>query len=379
MMEPSQPAHRRRHGPNLAGMRVGVQMIFQSWGYEGRVSDGDVVADEVRLGVLADELGFHALWPVEHHFSDYSFCPDNTLFLAHMAGRTSRILLGTGAVILPWNEPLRVAEKIALLDHLADGRVLFGMGRGLARREYDGFGIPMDESRDRFDEAAGMVLAALESGVIEGGGPHFPQPRTDIRPAPARSFRDRTYCVAMSPDSVLAAADLGARMVMFSQRPWTDQAAAVRTYTERFVEAHGADPHPPMVCDFVVCDADAGRAEELARRHLAGYLTSVMEHYELESDHLKQAKGYESYGNHVDMLKAVGLDAVCDMYLGVNVWGTPEQIIEKLRSRREVVGDHDLTCCFRFAGLPYEDAEAGMRLFAAEVLPHVQSEPAVAP
>src|SRR5438270_10386684 len=128
-------------------MRVGVQMIFQSWGYGGRVTDGDVVADEIRLGEVADELGFHALWPVEHHFFDYSFCPDNTVFLAHMAARTSRILLGTGAVILPWNTPLRVAEKIAFLDHLAGGRVLFGMGRGLARGEYQGFGIPMDESR----------------------------------------------------------------------------------------------------------------------------------------------------------------------------------------------------------------------------------------
>ena len=352
-------------------MRVGVQMIFQSWGYGEEVTDGDVVADEVRLGVLADELGFHSLWPVEHHFDDYSFCPDNTVFLAHMAARTKRILLGTGAVILPWNDPLRVAEKIALLDHLSDGRVLFGMGRGLARCEYAGFGIPMDESRERFDEAAPMILAALETGVIEGDGPFFPQPRTTIRPAPAHSFVDRTYCVAMSPDSVIAAAELGARMVMFSQRPWPDQAESVRTYSERFGAVHDRAAGPPMVCDFVFCDADAGRAEEIAHRYIAGYLTSVMEHYELESDHFKEAKGYESYGNAVDLLRAIGLEKLCDMYLGVNVWGTPAQIIERLRAREEVIGDHDLTCCFRFAGLPIDDAEASMRLFAAEVLPRL--------
>jgi alkanesulfonate monooxygenase SsuD/methylene tetrahydromethanopterin reductase-like flavin-dependent oxidoreductase (luciferase family) len=359
-------------------MRVGVQMIFQSWGYGEQVTDGDVVADEIRLGELADELGFHALWPVEHHFDDYSFCPDNTVFLAHMAARTPRILLGTGAVILPWNDPLRVAEKIALLDHLSGGRVLFGMGRGLARCEYAGFGIPMDESRDRFDESARMVLDALETGFIEGDGPYFPQPRTPIRPAPARSFRDRTYCVAMSPDSVLAAADLGARMVMFSQRPWADQAASVATYRERFTELHGREPAPPVVCDFVYCDRDPGRAEDVARRYIAGYLTSVMEHYELESDHFKQAKGYESYGDAVDMLRAIGLEGLCDMYLGVNVWGTPDQIVERLRARRDIVGDHDLTCCFRYAGLPYEDAEASMRLFATDVLPVVQAEAAIA-
>ena len=355
-------------------MRVGVQMIFQSWGYDKSVTDAEVVDDEIRLGVLADELGFHALWPVEHHFNDYSFCPDNTVFLAHMAARTKQILLGTGAVILPWNDPLRVAEKIALLDHLSGGRVLFGMGRGLSRREYGGFGMPMDESRGRFDEAAPMILEALETGYIEGDGPYFPQPRTPLRPAPDKSFDGRTYCVAMSPDSVLAAADLGARMVTFSQRPWDDQAVAINTYKERFAANHGREPGPPVICDFVYCDDDAAKAEEMAHKYIAGYLASVMEHYELESDHLKPAKGYESYGNAVDMMKAIGLDKLCDMYLGVNVWGTPDQIVERLQARSEVVGDHDLTCCFRYAGLPYDDAEASMRLFARDVLPVVQAE-----
>jgi len=355
-------------------MKVGVQMVFQSHGYGPEVTDGQVVDEEVRLGVLADQLGFDSLWPVEHHFGDYSFCPDNTVFLAHMAACTERISLGTGAVILPWNDPLRVAEKISLLDHLAGGRVLFGVGRGLARREYEGFGIPMDESRGRFDEAADMVIHALETGFIEGDGPHYPQARTPIRPAPARTFRDRFFCVAMSPDSVLAAAELGARMVVFSQRPWPDQAAAVATYRERFVERHGREPGPPVTCDFVFCDADPGRAEEKARTHIAGYLTSVMQHYELASDHFKDAKGYESYGSAVDLLKAIGLEQMCDMYLGVNAWGTPDQILERLRERRAIIGDFDLTACFRYSGLPYDDVEASMRTFAAEVLPVLQAD-----
>lgn len=346
-------------------------MIFQSWGYRG-MSDGQVVAEEVELGVLADQLGFHALWPVEHHFDDYSFCPDNTVLLAHMAARTKQIKLGTGAVILPWNDPLRVAEKLALLDHLSDGRVLFGMGRGLSRMEYAGFGISMDESRDRFDEASRMILDALETGFIEGDGPYFPQPRTEIRPRPERSFRDRTFCVAMSPDSVDAAADLGARMVSFSQRPVDQQAVSLKTYRDRFTAAHGREPEPPMICDFVYCDKDRGRAEEVAHTNIAAYLASVMEHYELDSDHLKELKGYESYGNAVDMMKAIGQEKLADMYLAVNVWGTPDDIIERLRARTEVIGDHDLTCCFRYAGLPFDMAEASMNLFAETVLPVVQ-------
>ena len=355
-------------------MKVGVQMVFQSVGYGPDVSDGRVVAEEVSLGVLADSLGFDALWPVEHHFDDYSFCPDNTVFLAHMAGVTSRISLGTGAVILPWNSPLRVAEKLSLIDHLSGGRVLFGMGRGLSRMEYAGFGIPMDESRGRFDEAARMVLSALETGFIEGDGPYFPQPRTPIRPAPSRSFADRVYCVAMSPDSVEAAADLGARMVMFSQRAWEDQAVSISTYRDRFESLHGRPPGPPVTCDFVYCDTDAVRAEDLAREHLSGYMASVLQHYELMSDHFKQAKGYESYGSAVDLLRAIGLEKLCDVYLDVQAWGTPAQVLERLRARVHVIGDYDLTACFRYAGLPFDFAEQSMRTFAAEVLPVLQTD-----
>jgi alkanesulfonate monooxygenase SsuD/methylene tetrahydromethanopterin reductase-like flavin-dependent oxidoreductase (luciferase family) len=352
-----------------AAMRVGVQMVFQSYGYPPSVDDAQVYDEEIRLAELAERLGFHALWAVEHHFDDYSFCPDNTVLLANLAARTTRIKLGTGAVILPWNQPLRVAEKIALLDQLSGGRVLFGVGRGLSRQEYEGFGIPMDESRDRFDEAAPMIIEALETGWIEGPGPFFPQPRTPIRPAPTRSFRDRTYCVAMSPDSVVAAADLGARMIVFSQRPWPDQAAAYASYRERFVALHRAEPGPLLTCDFVYCDSDPGRAEDLARTHIAGYLASVLQHYELMSDHFKSAKGYENYGNAVDLMRGIGLEAMCDMYIDVQAWGTPDQIVDKLLARRDIIGDFELVCCFRYAGLPIEAAEASMRTFAAAVLP----------
>lgn len=354
-------------------MDFGVQMVFQSWGYPGNVDDAQVVAEEIRLADLADQLGFDALWPVEHHFADYAFCPDNVAFLAHMAARTERIGLATGAVIVPWNQPIRVAERMSLLDHLAPGRVRFGMGRGLARREYEGFGIPMDESRARFDEAAPMILDALETGFIEGDGPYYPQARTEIRPRPIRTFRDRTYAVGMSPDSVDAAADLGVRLVVFSQKPWDEQAAVYDGYRQRFRAQHGREPGPLLTCDFTYCDTDRSRAEDMANEHIAGYLTSVMEHYELMSDHFKQAQGYEAYGSAVDLLRAIGLEKVCAMYLGVQAWGTPDDVIDKLRARTAHTGDFDLSCCFRFAGLPFEAAERSMRTFAERVMPAMRA------
>ena len=91
-------------------MDVGLLLIFQN--YQGRGDDADVMRDQMRLALLADELGYDKVWPPEHHFTDYSACPDNIEFLAWLAGATQRVKLATGAVIVPWNDPLRVVERI---------------------------------------------------------------------------------------------------------------------------------------------------------------------------------------------------------------------------------------------------------------------------
>ena len=175
-------------------LHIGVNLGFSN--LHDNLPDEQMYQGEVRLAELADRLGFDSLWAVEHHFDDYAMCPDNVVFLAYVAGRTQHVRLGTGAVILPWNDPLRVAEKMIMLDILSGGRAIFGMGRGLSRIEYAPFGIPMDESRARFDEAAAMITKALETGYIEGDGTYYRQPRTQLRPGPRASFRGRLYCVA---------------------------------------------------------------------------------------------------------------------------------------------------------------------------------------
>ena len=96
-----------------------------------------------------------------------------------------------------------------MLDMLCKGRLRFGMGRGLARREFEAFRSTMDESRERFDEAAPMIVNALRNGFIEGDGKYYKQPKIDIRPRPTYNFDGRIYAVASSEDSVLSAARLG--------------------------------------------------------------------------------------------------------------------------------------------------------------------------
>ena len=134
-------------------MDVGVQTLFSSYGWDG-ITDAQVYDEDTALALLAEQLGFDVVWAVEHHFYDYSFCPDNTQWLAYVAGRTQRIDVGTAAIIVPWNDPLRVAEKVALLDQVS-GAACASASAGAVAAEYSHFpSIAMDSSRDRFDEAS---------------------------------------------------------------------------------------------------------------------------------------------------------------------------------------------------------------------------------
>jgi alkanesulfonate monooxygenase SsuD/methylene tetrahydromethanopterin reductase-like flavin-dependent oxidoreductase (luciferase family) len=354
-------------------MDVGLQTVFSSHGWDG-IADSQVYDEETHLALLAEDLGFDVVWAVEHHFYDYSFCPDNTEWLAFITARTRRVDVGTAAVIVPWNEPLRVAEKVSLLDYLAGGRLRFGMGRGLSRREFGHFrGIAMDESRARFDEGAAMIVAALRTGFIEGDGPFYPQPRTPIRPAPQESFEGRTYAVATSDDSVEAAARLKAAMVMFADRSWRRRLPAIEKWRTMYRELNLEEPPPPLICDFVYCHGDVDIAMERGQRYLGTYLESVLEHYEVMGDHFQSTKGYEAYAGAAEALRRIGASGFLEGFLDATAHGTPDQVIEKYRTRWELIGPFEAAPSFRFGGVPMDQAEASMRLFASAVLPELKS------
>ncbi|MBN9560212.1 MAG: LLM class flavin-dependent oxidoreductase [Alphaproteobacteria bacterium] len=353
-------------------MDVGVQMVFATYGWTG-MSDDQAWDEEIRLARLADELGFNALWAVEHHFNDYSFCPDNLQVMAYLAAACPNIDLGTAAVILPWNDPLRVAEKAIALDILSKGRLRFGIGRGLARREFAAFNQTMEQSRERFDESAAMILEALRTGVIEGNGKYYKQPRIELRPRPKYDFTGRIYAVASSDDSIDACAKLGARMVMFADRPWPLRMDAIQRHRDLTQKYHGRKALPMLIADFSVCWPDLAEAEVLARKHMGSFVQSNVEHYELMSDHFSTVKGYNAYAQKSEIVRKTGLEGMTEGFMKAGVWGPPDRILRELETRRQVVGDFELATSFRFGGIPYDVAEKSIRLFAKEVLPVLHS------
>ncbi|MCD2113162.1 MULTISPECIES: LLM class flavin-dependent oxidoreductase [Rhodococcus] len=362
-------------------MDVGMLLVFQN--YHENVSDQEVFTRELDMGVDAEKYGFDAVWSAEHHFDDYSMCPDNMQIMSYLAARTSTVKLGTGAVILPWNNPVRVVEKMTMLDMMSGGRALYGMGRGLAKMEYDAFGIPMDEARGRFIEGAKITIEGLRTGVVDNPeGEFYPQSRVEIRPAPNPTYewgRDRLFGAAMSPDSVPVIADLGVRMMTFMQFEFEKHAETINRWRDLYRERWGTEPLPPVIQDFVICHEDAEEARRLAYEHVARYFLSVIKHYDFAGEHWRNTKGYETYQVGADMIREAGMEAAADAYVEANVYGTPEQIVEKYAARHEKIGDFFANAAFAFGGLPIEQAEKALKLYGEKVVPELHKMKAPVP
>jgi len=353
-------------------MHVGTGLIFQAT--DKSRSDRDVYQAELKLGDLAEPLGFDSIWGVEHHFTDYTMCPDVLQYLTYFAGRTSRVQLGSMVVVLPWHDPMRVAEQVSMLDHLSNGRMILGLGRGLGRVEFEGFGVDQNSSRAIFVESAQMLLEGLERGWCEFDGAHIHQARRDIRPKPFKSFKGRTYAAAVSPESSEIMAKLGIGLLVIPQKPWDVVEQELNAYRTIYAQVNKAEAPPPVLAGWTFCDKDRGRAEEMARKYIGGYWDTVLKHYELIGDHLTKIKGYESYGNMQKMVSAPGgRDATIDFFLGLQIWGTPDDCVERVIDFTGKLGAETFTGVFSYAGMPYDLAEANMRLFAAEAMPRLQA------
>ena len=336
------------------------------------MSDHDFMHAEMDMAIKAESMGYSAVWCVEHHFDRaYSMCPDNFVYLSYLAAKTERIKIGIGACILPWNDPLRVIEKVNLLDIMSKGRLLLGLGRGLSRMEYAGFGIDMNEARDRWTESYAMISSAQKTGFIEGDGRFWKQPRTEIAPVSGIPLEGRTTEIAMSAESQIMAAKLGLRMATFVVSPMDVMAPQLHTYREVYEETHGRQAPPPMVCDMITIHEDEEEALRLHREAVGAYFFSLIKHYELAGNHFKDIKGYESYDAMAGMFKAAGMDRAAEAYVQSNLYGTPRTIVEKIRANYEVAGDYDMSAIFSIGARPYDQVESMMRTFAQRITPEI--------
>src|SRR5690349_17269479 len=152
----------RDHRGERGLMRFGLFGGAKSAG-EGAVGDSLGYRKYIDYVLYAEQLGYHSVFVVEHHFTGVGQLSASLNFLSYLAGRTERIRLGTAVVVLPWHNPVLLAEQVATLDLLSNGRFDFGVGKGYRDSEFSGFGIPIAEATERYDEALEVLRKAWTS------------------------------------------------------------------------------------------------------------------------------------------------------------------------------------------------------------------------
>jgi alkanesulfonate monooxygenase SsuD/methylene tetrahydromethanopterin reductase-like flavin-dependent oxidoreductase (luciferase family) len=347
---------------------LGLQMA----NLDRRASDDEVYRFELGLAARAEEVGFDSVFVSEHHFSDYQLTSQQSMILSWLAAQTTRIKLGTFVTVLPWHDPVRVAESFSVLDHLSGGRAVLGLGRGLGQKEFVGFRVAMGESRRRFKEYSEALLEALETGVMEYHGQLYEQPRVEIRPRPLATFKGRTFASAVSPESMEIMARMGVGLMVIAQKPWETTEAELEQYRNRYFELNRTEAPKPLLVIVAGVSKDPATIDRIRNVYLQRWARSTVEHYEFDNVGFAEIEGYEYYGALANSIAKHGVDRFNGFLADLQVWGTPEQVTEKLLNYVKRTDAGGLVVPLAFGGMPADEARAGYELFAAEVLPELQ-------
>lgn len=335
-------------------------------------SDREIFTEEINLARIADETGFDSVWTIEHHFTPYTMVTNPMQYLTYIAGITKRVDLGTMVNVLPWHNPVQMAEDVNMLDTFLgpDREIICGVGRGLGRREFDGLGIDQAEARIRFDESLQVLKQLLATGKCNFDGEHYQIEGLHLRPQPDRDLSDNLWGAGGTDQSVEIIAKNNVKPLVI---PTTSLEIALET-AQKYAQLRKTAGYAPCKTKLAlwafVAETEA-EAQKAAKQYMVEYADSALRHYELRGSHLGDIKGYESYGA---MQKGLSEDAspFLEGFYGSHPWGTPEQVIKRSAELAEAFGTDELVFVFKYGSMPIEVAEKNMRLFAKEVMPELK-------
>lgn len=334
-------------------------------------SHAGAIAEELALVSAADELGFDGCWLREHHFTDYGFLANTMTMAAYVAARTERIRIGTAVITLPLHHPVRVAEEVALVDVLSGGRVDVGIGRGYQAVEFEAFGVPIAESRDRTDEAIEVLRALWTQDAVTRGG-RWPLHDVRMRPQPVQRPHPPLYYASVNADSIVHYAKQGIPFIVDSTVR-TSQLAVLAERWRDVARAHGhrTDDAELVAVRYVWLDDD----DESARRYLATVpqVTSLATDARIRPVDANGAiaAGYEYWekGWHGRDLEYYRSDVDWD-----DRWiaGGPERVLAQLEELASI-GIRNVCCVFGLSATPpsTDDVRSRMARFATEIIPEV--------
>lgn len=332
----------------------------------------EIIHRELEQMEWAEELGFDEIWLTEHHFIDYGLAVDPGTLAAAAASRTRRIRIGLAAAILPFHHPLRLAEQLALVDIISQGRLDVGVGRGNRPAEFRGYHVPQEESRERFDEAAEILVRAWTEERVSFHGRFFTIPEARVIPKPVQRPHPPLYQVCVSKDGIESAALRGWPMLNSILYGSLGQLEVNRdVYVDALRKSGRSDAE---IADLLrrwgvsrhiyVAETDA-RALEEARPYELWYQDAFRRFVlpeRLEDAHPSLRPAFQA------MAERLGQITWDRLVAETLAFGSPDTVALHLE-RMQALGVGQVLCWMNFGGLPQDKIRRSMELFAREVMP----------
>jgi alkanesulfonate monooxygenase SsuD/methylene tetrahydromethanopterin reductase-like flavin-dependent oxidoreductase (luciferase family) len=324
------------------------------------------------LAEEADRLGYTHVRTVEHHFHPYGgYSPNPIFFLSAAAQRTKRARLVTGAVLPVFNNPLKLAGEIGMLDAISGGRLDVGFARAFLPHEFRRFGISPDESVARFREGIEQVeLLLTQQNVTNRGQFHTIEDTTSF-PRPTQTPRPPFYVAASGNAESFAFAGRKGYNLMGVPLAGGKMAELLAGYRSARREAGHPGGGEVMLANHMFCHEDSRKARELARAPFMGYLHAIVD---AASDWVTgpASSDYPGYDKMVGSIKAATMES---QIANDSAWiGSPDEIIAAIRRVQSNYSYEHASMQVNFSLLPFEEARRSIQLFAREVMPHFTTE-----
>jgi alkanesulfonate monooxygenase SsuD/methylene tetrahydromethanopterin reductase-like flavin-dependent oxidoreductase (luciferase family) len=350
-------------------MRFGTYYFLQA---PPRLDHPEVIRREIEQMAWTEELGFDSIWLTEHHFIEYGLSVSPAVLAAAAAMRTQRTRIGLAAAILPFHDPVRLAEELAMVDILSGGRLDVGIGRGNRPVEFEGYRVPQIESRERFEEALEIVVRAWTRERFSFEGRHFTIPEVRVIPKPLQQPHPPLYVVCVSPDTIENTALRGLPMLNSLLRGPIDPLVQQRdTYVKACRKAGrseaeiaqllgrwGVSRHIYVAPTDAQAVAEARDAEMWYQEALRRFLIPE----DIDRVHPLLQPGFRTLADR--MAKVTWEQLVTETL----AFGSPDTVADKIAELRDL-GVGEVLCWMNFGGLPQSLVRRSMELFAREVLP----------
>ena len=340
-------------------------------------SGRDYWAEALHLTGLCDALGYTSVRTVEHYFHAYGgYSPNPIVFLAAaaMASRQARLI--TGAVLPVFNNPLKLAGEIGMLDAISDGRLEVGFARAFLPHEFQAFRVSLDESRARFAEGMEQVRLLLEHDKASHDGRFHSFQEITSLPRPTQKPRPPFWVAALAtPESFCWAGEQGHGVMAIPMAGGT-MAELIATYRQAWREAGHPGQGRVMLAFHMFCHEDQGQAAAIGREPLNRYLASLVG----AARHWLGRASSEDYPGCDKVIEGLAKETFESQVAKGAAWvGDPDDIRKAIADYHAMVRGFEIASMqVNFNTIPVAHAERSMRLFASEVIPHFSADVAAA-